>query len=147
LEIVKPKGLLVWMRQFAGRFACPFPFKARAKKAPCVRLRVAGYLFRSSCRDDLAALIAPFGAESISQSADLITVKIVFNHEQRSTALQQLAERAEQFRDVVEMQTGRRLIENVENALIVGAAEMRGELSGRCASPPESVVADCPRRK
>src|SRR5258708_38497414 len=74
---------------------------------------------------------------------------MVFNHEERSATFQQLAERTEQLRDVVEMQTRRRFVENVENSLIVGAAQMCRELQPlrfstrkRCRRLSEPQVAE-----
>src|SRR5216684_65909 len=55
-------------------------------------------------------------------------VKIVLDDQQRSAALEQFAEGAEELGDVVEMQARGRLVENVENALVVRLAEVRGEL-------------------
>src|SRR5260370_9944085 len=52
------------------------------KKAPCVRLSVARYLFRSSCRDNLAALIAALGPEVDQPIGGFNDLQIVFNHYQ-----------------------------------------------------------------
>src|SRR5437868_15466674 len=52
----------------------------------------------------------------------------MFDNQQRSTSFQQFAESAEQLGNVIEMQSRRRLVENVEDALIVGAAQVRRQL-------------------
>mgnify|MGYP003694175915 CR=1 FL=1 len=47
---------------------------------------------------------------------------------ERVAGLEQLAERGEQLRDVVEMQAGRRLVEDVEQALAAVRRQVRGDL-------------------
>src|SRR6266849_1466427 len=115
---------------------------------PRVRLRIAGHLLGGPRRYDLSALVASLGSQIDQPIRRLDDVQIMFNDQKRSTALQQLAERAEEFRDVIEMQTRGRFVENVEDALIVCAAEMRGQLQTlrfsareRCRGLPEAQVA------
>jgi hypothetical protein len=55
-------------------------------------------------------------------------VQVVLDDEQRVPRLQQLAEGREQLRDVVEVQPGRRLVENVEHAVAGLRREVRGNL-------------------
>src|SRR5712664_1044212 len=95
------------------------------EKAACVRLRIARYLLGSARRDDLPALVSSLGPQVDQPVRGLDDVKVVLDDQQRSAALQQLAERAEQLGDVVEMQTCRRFVENIKDSLIVGAAEVR----------------------
>src|SRR5258708_6219563 len=119
------------------------------EKAARVRLRIARHLLGSARRDDLAALVPALGAQIDQPVRGFDDVKIVFDDQQRSAALQQLAERAEELRDVVEMQTCSRFVQNVEDALIIGAAEVRGQLQAlrfsagkRCRRLPETQVAE-----
>src|SRR6202521_5608932 len=77
------------------------------EKAARVRLRIARHLLGSSRRDDLAALVPSLGAQIDQPVRGFNDVKIVFDDQQRSTALTQLANRAEEVRDVTEMQTCR----------------------------------------
>src|SRR5256885_836995 len=72
----------------------------------------------------------------------------MFDNQQRSTAFQQFAECAEQLGNVIEMQSRRRFVENVEDALIVGAAQVRRQLQAlrfsarkRCRRLSETQVA------
>src|SRR6266571_8640693 len=51
----------------------------------------------------------------------------MFEQKQRGATLEQLSKRAEKLGNVIKVQPGRGLIEDVENALIVRAAEMRRE--------------------
>src|SRR5256886_3535223 len=73
----------------------------------------------------------------------------MFDNQQRSTAFQQFAECAEQLGNVIEMQSRRRFVENVEDALIVGAAQVRRQLQAlrfsarkRCRRLSETQVAE-----
>src|SRR5258706_5423233 len=119
------------------------------EKAARVRLRIARHLLGSARRDNLPALVPALGAQIDQPVRGFDDVKIVFDDQQRSAALQQLAERAEELSDVVEMQTCRRFVENVEDTLIVGAAEVRCQLQAlrfpagkRCRRLPEAQVAE-----
>ena len=58
----------------------------------------------------------PSGPRSISQSAARIDVEVVLDDDQRVARLEQLAERAHQLGDVVEVQPGGRLVEHEERA-------------------------------
>ena len=70
----------------------------------------------------------PSGPRSIEPVGGLDDVEIVFDDQKRCTGFEKFAERGEQFGDVVEMQAGGRLVENVEDALIFCASKVRGEL-------------------
>src|SRR5260370_13080614 len=119
------------------------------EKAARVRLRIARHLLGSSHRDDLAALIASLGAQIDQPVGGFDDVEIMFNHQQRSATLEQLAERAEELGDVIEVQTRGRFVENVKEALVVGTAEVRGKLKALrfpagegCRRLPETQVAE-----
>ena len=60
-------------------------------------------------------------------SAVLMTSRLL-DHQQRVPGLEQLPERGEQLGDVVEMQAGGRLVEDVEQALAAVRGEVRGNL-------------------
>ena len=62
------------------------------------------------------------------QSAILIDVEVVLDDHERVARLEQLAERREQLRDVVEMQPGGRLVEDVEQPLAAVRRQMRRDL-------------------
>jgi len=69
----------------------------------------------------------------------------MLDDQQRSTSLQQLAERVSSFAMSSKCKPSS-FVKDIENAFVVRLAEMPASFR-RCASPPESVVADCPRRK
>ena len=122
------------------RFAC-WPFRAAigadvsivvggeraSEKFSGVRLRVARDLFRRAGGDDFAALIAAFGAEIDQPVGGFDDVEIVLDDHERRAGFEQFAERGEELGDVVEMQAGRRLVEDVEDLFILAAREMRRE--------------------
>ena len=74
-------------------------------------------LFRCAGRDDATAVLAPFGTQVDHVVGRLDDVEVVLDHEQGVPRLEQLAERGEQLRDVVEVQPGRRLVQDVQQAL------------------------------
>src|SRR5258708_35606823 len=92
-------------------------------------------------------MVAPFGAEINQPVRRFDDVKIVFDDQKRSAALEQLAESRKKFGNVIEMQARRRFVENVEDALVVRLAEVRGQLQPlrfaageRCRGLPEAQV-------
>jgi subtilase family serine protease len=103
----------------------------------------------------------PFGAHVDDPVGGLDDVEIVLDDDQRAAAVDELAEGGEELGDIVEVQAGGGLVEDVEcgcglwlrlRAVGVGVGDAaravaRCEASlTRWASPPESVVADWPRR-
>ena len=68
-------------------------------------------------RDDAAAVFAAFRPEIDDPVGGLDHVEVVLDDEQAVARLEQLPERRQQLRDVVEVQAGRRLVEDVEQAL------------------------------
>ena len=75
-----------------------------------MRFDVIGF----SDRDDFAARIAAFGTEIDDPVGRADHVEIVLDHDQRMTGRDQLTKRAQQLRDVVEMQAGRGFVEEEE---------------------------------
>ena len=128
---------------------------------------VGGDLFGGADGDDFAAGGAAFGAHVDDPVGGLDDVEIVLDDEQRAAAFDEFAEGGEEFLYVVEVEAGGGLVEDVEGAR-AGALRrrcladsvcvrcgwtMERAVRARCeasltrwASPPESVVADWPRR-
>ena len=71
-----------------------------------------GNLLRRSHGDHFAALIASFRAEIDDPIRALDHFQIVLDHNERVTGIDQSLENLQQPRDVIEMQTGRRLVED-----------------------------------
>ena len=99
-------------RDAAGR--APIASSSRAR-GPCAR-RVTHHLVRRAGGNDLAARLAAFGAEVDDPVGGADHVEVVLDHEQRMARGEQPLERAEQLRDVVEVQAGRRLVEEEQRA-------------------------------
>jgi hypothetical protein len=93
----------------------------------------------SSC----AAAVAAFGAEVDDPVGGLDDFEIVLDHDDRVALVDQLVQHFEQLGDVVEMQAGGRLVEDVERAPVARLDSSFDSLT-RCASPPDSVVACWP---
>ena len=103
---------------------------------------VGGDLFGGAGGYDLAAAAAAFGAHVDDPVGGFDDVEIVLDDEQRAAAVDELAEGGEELGDVVEVEAGGGLVEDVEGAaagfgcrFVGGAAgdgarggEVRGEL-------------------
>ena len=85
-------------------------------------------LLRRAGGDDRAAGIAAFRAEIDDVVGGLDDVEIVLDDEQRVAGFEQLLERRQQLRDVVEVQARRRLVEDVEQPLAAVRRKVRGDL-------------------
>src|SRR5579862_5022500 len=93
-----------------------------------VRVRIARDLLRGAGGNDAAAGVSALGAEINDPVGGLDDVEIVLDDEDGSAALEKLAKRAEEFLNIVEVQAGGGLVENVQHAGIGGVHEMGGEL-------------------
>jgi hypothetical protein len=93
--------------------------------------------------DDFAAAVAAFGTEIDDPVGGLDDFEIVLDHDHRVALVDQFVQHFEQLGDVVEMQAGGRLVEDVERAA-GGPPESSLASLTRCASPPDSVVACWP---
>ena len=107
--------------------------------------------------DDAPAALAALGPQIDDPIGGADHVEIVLDDEQRVPGIDEPSKRAQQFRDIVEMQAGRRLIEQEQGAaagaVVAGGARTfawpaasGAALSAkcpasfrRCASPPDSV--------
>src|SRR3974390_363585 len=90
-------------------------------------LRIARNLFGSARGDDVPALLTAFGTQVDDPVRGFDHIEIVFDDEERCAGFEELAERRQQFGNIVEMQAGGWLVQNVEDALVLRAREMRGQ--------------------
>ena len=93
----------------------------RRLQHPCeplagVGVEIGGDFFGSAFGDDLAAAFAAFGAEVDDPVGGLDDVEIVLDDDERAAAVDELAEGGEQLGDVVEVEAGGGLVEDVEDA-------------------------------
>src|SRR5690606_7001037 len=77
---------------------------------------------------DHATLLAPLGPEVDDPVRRLDDVQIVLDHQQAVPGLDLLPERGQQLRDVVEVQTGGRLVEDVQDPVAGVRRQVRGDL-------------------
>src|SRR6266403_1983360 len=93
-----------------------------------MRLLIARDLLRGASGDHLAAHVAALGSHVDQPVGGFDDIEVVLDNEQRRSRLEQFAKCGQQLGDVVEMQSGRWLIEDVENALILSSREVGSEL-------------------
>ena len=87
---------------------------------------ISRHLLRRPARDHVRPPRSPpSGPKSITQSADLITSRLCSMISTRRAAVDQFAERRQQLLNVVEVQSGRRLVENIKHARVFLPGEMR----------------------
>src|ERR1039458_4954091 len=89
---------------------------------------VACNLFRCSGGDDEPATVSAFRTKIDDPVSGLDDVEIVLDHQNRSPAVDQFAERGEQLLNIVEVQAGRGFVEDIQDALVCLRGEMRGKL-------------------
>ena len=82
-------------------------------------------IFRRAFGDDRAARAAGFRAQVDDPVGRLDDVEIVLDHDDRVAQIDQAIEDIEQFADVVEVQAGGRLVEDVDGLAGVGPATAR----------------------
>ncbi len=82
-----------------------------------MRRRVVRDLLRRGHREHAPAILTAFRTQIDDPVSDLDHVEVVLDDHERVPGFQQLPERGQQLRDVVEVQTGGRLVEDIEQAL------------------------------
>jgi hypothetical protein len=92
------------------------PHRSRAAPAPVCEPG-AGAPRRACPGHDASAGVAALGAEVDQPVAGADHVQVVLDHQQRMAGVQQLAQRAHQLGDVVEVQAGGGLVEHEQRAL------------------------------
>ena len=85
--------------------------------------RVSPHLGRRTGADNLPAAIATLRSQIDDPVGGADHVEIVLDHQQRMSRCQQLAERLEQLRDVLEVQTRGGLIEQEQLAVVSRAGD------------------------
>src|SRR6266550_1306891 len=93
-----------------------------------VRIRVRRDLFRRPDGDDFPTLIAALGSEVDDPVRGLDHIQVVLDHEDRVARRDQTLQHLEQFADVLEMQPGGWLVQDVERVAGRALMELRREL-------------------
>ena len=88
-----------------------------AQRLGGVRRRVLAHVFGRALGDDEATALAAFGAQVDEPVAGADHVEVVLDDDQRMAGFEQLAQRAHQLGDVVEMQARGRLVKQEQRAL------------------------------
>src|SRR5258707_7612419 len=93
--------------------------------SPSVGIGRSRNLLGSSLGYNLAAAIAPFGSHVDHPIGAAYDVKVMLDDQDAAAVFDQPLEGGQQFRDVVEMQAGGRLVENVQRAAASCLRKMR----------------------
>src|SRR5437016_14548930 len=93
-----------------------------------MRRGTRGDVLRCTASHDGAAFVAALGPEVDDPVGALDDLEVVLDDEQRMAALDELTERRDQLVDVVQVQAGRRLVEDEERVRLAVAAEVGREL-------------------
>src|SRR6185369_433553 len=105
------------LRPASRRLALAAPVAERAReKTPGMRCSVADDLFRRAGGDDLAAAVPTFRTQIDDPVGGLDDVEVVLDHDDRVAVVAQAMQHLEQLLDVVEVQSRRRLVEDVQRA-------------------------------
>ena len=106
-------------------FAAGFAHPQKPSRVSCLR---SGDLFGGPLRDDGAATIAAFRPKIDNPVGASDDVQIMLDDQHAATGLNQPLKRVEQLCDVVEMQSGGRLVEDEQRALAGCLRQMRRQL-------------------
>src|SRR5690348_6611185 len=119
--------------------------------SPSVRIGRSRNLFRCTLCDDLAATIAAFGAKVNDPVRAADDIQVVLDDENAAAVLDQALEGRQELGDVVEMETGGRLVEDIQRTVTRGLRQVRGQLyalrlaagqRGRRLAQPQVTEAD-----
>ena len=113
------------------------------QKLSCKGFSAPRDVFRSPLRHNPAAARPSFGSQVDDVVRRLDDVEVVLDDDDRVALIDELVQDVEQLVRVGEVQSGRRLVEDVERRPVPRRDSSFDSLT-RCASPPLSVVADCP---
>src|SRR5207244_2927896 len=92
------------------------PIEQRSQRLAGVGTLRARDVFRCAFRNHLAAFFAAFGSQVDHPVGALDHIKIVFNYQHSVAERDQLMKHVKQLADVLEVQSSRRLIEDVQRA-------------------------------
>ena len=91
-------------------------------------MQVSANLLRRAHGDNLPAAFSAFRTEVDHPVSGFDHIEVVLDHNQRSAAIDQLAECGQQLRHIIEVEAGGGLVENVEHA--AGLRRLGGRISG-----------------
>src|ERR1700761_4256143 len=85
-------------------------------------------LFRSAFEKDPSTPIATLGTQIDDMIRDLDDIQIMFDHEHRISPVHQLVQYIQQMPDIFEVETRRRLIENIKGLTRILLPQLRTQL-------------------
>ena len=95
-------------------------------------------LLRRADTDNFSAVISCFRSQIDNPIGGLNHFEVVLDHDDRMTAVDEALENLQKHRDVVEMQTGGRFVENEKITVLVIFAVLSGFRTARPARTPVS---------
>ena len=101
---------------------------------------------RRSCRNDASAFIPCARSHIDDPIATRDDLHIVLNHNHGVAGVDKVLQLPLQTFNVDGMKSGGGLVQYIQRIAALGTLQFGGKLT-RCASPPESSVAACPRRR
>src|SRR5690349_8613562 len=108
----------------AGSGHAPFLLDDSREISAGVAGPVCRQVLRRALRDDAAAAVAPFGAEVDDPVRGLDDVEVVLDHHHGVAGVAQAAQHVQQELDVVEVQAGGGLVQDVERAAGVALGKL-----------------------
>src|ERR1035437_5921175 len=108
--------------------ACSPSFEHLAQRFRGVAFLMAGHLFGGAGNHDAAAVLAAIGPPVDDPIRSLHYIQIMLDYHHRVAQVHQALQNLEQFADIVEVQAGGRLIEQVKGAAGLALAEFLGQL-------------------
>src|ERR1700681_2540831 len=130
---VRPSAMPITMsRTTSDDWKCFSTCAVRGKEfrleiSASIRLRYFGNLFRRAFGDDAAATVAALGAEIDHPVRTPDHLEVVLDDQDAAARAQQALKGIEQFGNVVEMQSGSGLVEDVKRALARRLRQVCGE--------------------
>src|SRR5437879_10069034 len=126
------------LRACSGGAAPALPCEEWPQKCTGVGPRVGGDLLRRAARDDLATALAAFRAKVDQPVGRLDDVEVVLDHDDRVAFVAQAVEHVEELCDIVEVQTGGGLIEDVEGSAGGALCKLARQLYPLCFAAGKS---------
>src|SRR5437588_121242 len=134
LRVRSPKSVVrsrraLWSLAFCyGRRTTDYGQRALPQRRAGVRMRTGRDFLWCSGTDEFAAAGTAFGTKVDDPIRCLDNIKIVLNHQHRVAGVREAVEYLQQLLDIVEVQAGGRLIEDVQRPAGAALAQLASQL-------------------
>lgn len=108
-----------------------------------ISLRALCHFFGCTARKEFSPALTAFWSHIYDIVCHFDNVKIMLDNNDRIALIDQLVQHIHQHADILKVQSGGRLIKNIERLACIPLGKFGGKLH-TLLSPPESVVEDCP---